>query len=171
MIQTSPTSRRETTFTVPPVKICSRITRSTFAAAVRVLGGFVLVVAVGCVHKPLVGRSGEVQPWPKDWSVLLGRSVTIEGTAVNAKLGALLLGEGEIWIDGLDGWPEGFYLGGDKGKRVRVTGIVIEKHDLPVFVPKPGELPRTGMPVPEGTDLNEASQRFLLKDARWTLIE
>ena len=28
-----------------------------------------------------------------------------------------------------------------------------------------------GIPVPEGTDLREASKRFLLKDAKWTALE
>jgi hypothetical protein len=31
-------------------------------------------------------------PWPKDWSEHLGKKVTLEGTAANAKLGAFLLG-------------------------------------------------------------------------------
>ncbi len=80
--------------------------------------------------------------WPTDWSVHVGKLVTIEGVAIDQKLGATLTGEGEpIFIDGIDGWPDGFYLGGDRGKRVRVTGMVIERHDLPVFIPKKGDSP------------------------------
>src|SRR5262245_58909581 len=85
--------------------------------------------------------------WPQNWASQIGKSITLEGTAANTKLGAVLLGEsGEIWIDGLDAWPDGFYLGGDRGKRLRVTGTVIERHDLPVFIQKEGELPRQGIP-------------------------
>jgi hypothetical protein len=111
--------------------------------------------------------------WPKDWSKHLGQTVTLEGTAANAKLGALLLaGDGEsIWIDGLDQWPEGFYSGGSKGKRVRVTGTVIKRDDMPVFVQKPGEPLREGIPVQSEEELEKAKWRFLLKDAKWTVLE
>jgi hypothetical protein len=106
--------------------------------------------------------------WPKDWSNLLGQAVTLEGTAADAKLGALLVQEsnGAIWIDDLESWPNGYYLGGDKGKHVRVTGTVIERYDLPVFIQKEGEPLRAGIAVPPGTDLKKASRRFLLKDAK-----
>jgi hypothetical protein len=109
---------------------------------------------------------------PKDWAGLLGQSITVEGTAQNAKLGAVLSdGGSSIWIDELDSWPEGFCVGEEPGKRVRVTGTVIERSDLPVFVPKEGEPPRAGIPVAEGTDLEKASRRFLLKDAKWDLVK
>src|SRR5262245_20467444 len=108
---------------------------------------------VGCSQHPTPSPGGpepgeRVMAWPKDWSGHVGQTVTLEGTAANAQLGALLQGkEGAIWIDGLESWPEGFYSGGDKGKRLRVTGTVVRKDDLPVFVQKPGELPRAGIPV------------------------
>src|SRR4051812_37010168 len=71
--------------------------------------------------------------WPEDWSRHLGETVTLEGKAANAKLGALLMGaKDEIWIDGLDAWPNGFYKGSDKGKRLKVTGTVIKRDDMPV---------------------------------------
>jgi aminoglycoside 3-N-acetyltransferase len=122
--------------------------------------------------EPQPDLSTEVVPWPADWSAYLGQTITVEGTALNAKLGALLRGPGpEIWIADLDGWPEGYYLGGDSGRRVRVRGTVVERHDLPVFVQRKGEPQRTGMPVPEGTDLRAARQRYLLQDAEWELLE
>ena len=126
----------------------------------------VLCIVAGCSSP---ARSG----WPRDLSAALGRSVTIEGAAVNMKLGAVVQGEGgRIWIDGLDRWPEGYYMEGDQGKRVRVTGTVIERHDLPVRYPfEEGELPYAAIIVPEGTDLYAASRRFLLKDASWTLAQ
>ena len=110
--------------------------------------------------------------WPKDWSLHLGNLVSIEGMAIDQKIGATLTGEGEtIFIDGIDAWPAGFYLGGDRGKRVRVTGVVIERHDLPVVISKIGDPPRAGLAVPEGTDLHKASRRYLIRNAIWVLVE
>jgi hypothetical protein len=95
---------------------------------------------------------------------LVGVLVTIDGKAEEAKEGALLIGkDGEqTWIDGAKNWP--------RGKRVRVSGKVIEKHDRPVFVPKKGEPQSAGIPVPEGTDLHAASHRYLIGEATFTLL-
>lgn len=110
--------------------------------------------------------------WPTDWSKHLGKTLTLEGTAANAKLGALLLGkDNAIWIDGLQSWPKGFYQGGDHGKRLRVTGTVIKRDDMPVFVEKPGEPPQAGMPVKSEAELEKAKWRYVLKDAKWTVLE
>jgi len=110
--------------------------------------------------------------WPKDWSSLLGKTVTLEGTAADTKLGAMLVGkDNDIWIDGLHRWPEGFYLGGDKGKRLRVTGTVIRKDDLPAFVQKPGGIVQAGIPVESEKELAKAKRRYLLKDAKWVVLE
>lgn len=110
--------------------------------------------------------------WPEDWSVLVGQTVTLEGKAVNAKLGAMLQGEGQsIWIDGVDSWPSGYYQGGDQGKKLHVTGTVIKKGDLPVFVQKPGDPIRSGMPVASEDEAERARWRYLLKDAKWTELK
>ncbi len=112
-----------------------------------------------------------VMTWPKDWSEQLGQSVTVEGMALNAKLGALLGGDGgPIWIDGRDEWPNGFYSGGNKGKRVRVTGVVIKRDDMPVFLQTGGVIPQ-GIPVNSEEELQKGKRRFLLRDAKWTLLE
>lgn len=134
-----------------------------------------LASLAGCVQRR-PGEGGgmmeQAMPWPRDWSAWAGKTVTVEGKALDARMGALLAGDGpEVWIDGRDCWPSGLYLGGDRGKRVRVTGTVIERADLPVFVAEEGELPKAGMPVPPGTDLQQASRRWLLRDARWTVLE
>ncbi len=105
---------------------------------------------------------------------LLGKRITITGKAANAKLGALLETEDGniIWMDDKDSWPEGYYLGEDNRKTLKVTGTVIEKYDKPVFIPnKEDELARSGIPVPEGTDLKKASHRFLLKNIKWEIIK
>jgi len=131
----------------------------------------------GCSQYPTGSPGGpspheRVMAWPQDWSGHVGQTVTLEGTAADTKLGALLQGqEGAIWIDDLSAWPEGFYSGGDQGKRLRVTGTVIKKDDLPVFVQKPGELPRAGMPVQSEEELAKAKWRYLLKGAKWTVLE
>jgi hypothetical protein len=114
-----------------------------------------------------------VIPWPDDWADLLGKTVTLEGIAANAKLGALVEGKENaiIWIDALDSWPEGFYPNHGQGKRLRVTGIVIKRADMPVFVQRPGELPEAGIPVKSEEELKKAKWRYLLKDAKWDVLE
>jgi hypothetical protein len=116
-------------------------------------------------------KETRITPWPKDWSNLLGSMVTLEGRAANAKLGALLIGNStEIWIDGLDSWPNGFYNGGDSGKRLRVTGMVIKRDDMPVLMPGEGAT-RQGVGVSPGSDLEKAKSRYLLWGAKWTVLE
>jgi hypothetical protein len=136
-----------------------------------------LAAATGCAPYQNASPSDRqaddrAMAWPKDWSEHLGQTVTLEGAAHNLKLGALLVGDaGRIWIDGLDEWPAGYYSGGDQGKRLRVTGTVIKRDDMPAFVQKPGELPRAGIPVQSDEELEKAKWRFLLKDAKWTVLD
>ncbi len=133
-----------------------------------------LLLVLGVVACGAATRGPAPIAWPADWGRFVGQTVTVEGTSVNAKLGALLFdrdGERSIWIDGLQSWPEGFYRGDNDGHRVRVTGKVVMARDLPVFVREPGEPEIQGMPVPAGTDLDEASKRYLLADARWVVVD
>lgn len=104
---------------------------------------------------------------PSPWESKLGQLVTVDGDAEDAKLGALLTaGSGTIWIDGLDAWPTEA-----RGKRLQVTGKVIQRSDLPVFVHQEGEPEMQGMPVPSGTDLEKARRRFLLAEPKWRVLE
>ncbi len=138
------------------------------------VGALLAIGGLGCQGKPADVQPAwqAVLPWPKDWSACVGKSVTLEGIAVDSKLGALLLSEqDEIAIAGLDSWPTGFYRGGRDGKRLRVTGTVIVRDDVPAFVRRPGEPERTGVPVESEKDLEAARRRFILKDARWTVLE
>jgi hypothetical protein len=90
---------------------------------------------------------------------------------VDRKIGAQLIGPGfDLWIDGLSSWPEGYCTGGNKGNKVRVSGVLAEDNGLPVFIPKKGEPVIQGIPVPEGTDLKKASHRYILKNASWELL-
>ena len=103
----------------------------------------------------------------QDLQARLGQPVALEGIAEARKLGAALRGNGfEVWIDRLDEWPAGA-----AGRKVRVTGVLEERHDLPVYIQKAGEPPAAGIPVPEGTDLRQASRRYVVREAKWSLIE
>jgi hypothetical protein len=118
-----------------------------------------LVLLCGCGTRQPEAKEKTVmtaEAWPADWGGVLGKTITLEGKPQEAKMGPVLVGEGrEIWISGLEEWPPG-------AKRVRVTGVVIERNDLPVFVPDDGGLQKGGMPVAPGTDLEAASHRYLL---------
>ena len=137
------------------------------------VGPLVVVACVaGCQAFGIHWRDPSPMNWPEDWSVLLGQTVTLEGRAGNAKLGALLESDGRIlWIDGLNNWPEGFYPGDGQGKRLRVTGTVIKRDDMPVFVQEPGGPVKAGIPVRSKADLERARGRFLLTDVRWTVLD
>ena len=96
----------------------------------------------------------------------IGQPVTLEGIAEARKLGAALRGDGfDVWIDRLSDWPRELV-----GRKVRVSGVLEERHDLPVYIQKRGEPVAAGIPVPEGTDLQKASRRYVIRDAKWSLI-
>jgi hypothetical protein len=104
------------------------------------------------------------------WHEQLGKRVTLTGEAHNAKMGALLEGKDfMIWVD-LPGeaWPNGMYHGNDEGDPVVVTGTVVQRSDLPVFIAEPGEMDKAGIPMPPGTDLEEARKRYILEDVTWS---
>ncbi len=93
----------------------------------------------------------------------LNKKVTISGVASNVKMGAIIdTPEGFIYSADFESWPEGYYR-----KKVTATGILIKKYDLPVFIQKKGDPLRSGMPRPPGTNLKEASKRFLLKNIKY----
>jgi hypothetical protein len=106
-------------------------------------------------------------------SALVGRKITVVGTSVNLKLGAvvMLTDSSWLWIDDLHRWPEGYYMGVKNAKTLQVTGTLIERNDLPVYIaddtttyegiPPP---PRAATVVPKGTDLKKARHRYLLKN-------
>ena len=57
------------------------------------------------------------------------------------------------------------------GTRLRVSGTIIRRSDLPVFIEEPGKDSKAGMPMPKGTDLEKAAIRYLLQEATWEVIE
>jgi hypothetical protein len=56
------------------------------------------------------------------------------------------------------------------GVRVEVRGIVRERKDLPVFIQRPDEPIMQGMPMPEGTDLDQARRRLVIEDVAVTVV-
>lgn len=104
------------------------------------------------------------------FSELVGRCVVAEGyIGGGAKTGPGLTGGS--WFIGLvleadAGWGESM----PGGARVRVRGTVAVRADRPVFIPKKGEPIMQGIPMPEGTDLEEARRRHVIERAVVTLL-
>lgn len=99
----------------------------------------------------------------------IGMVVTVEGRALHdQKMGTSIeTAQGPCWVYQADWcWPNGI-----SGHIIRVTGLVEERCDLPVFVEVPGEPAIAGMPQPPGTDLNEARKRLVLANPRWKLVK
>lgn len=142
-----------------------------------VVAFFLLTFIVGCGSNPPAapnrtdlppGRS--LLPEPDALAHLkanLGKEITVEGIAADAKLGPMVISNTHsIWID-LPHWEANV-----SGKRVRVTGTVIERADLPVFVADPNDKKTpAGIPMPKGTDLKEAAKRLMLSNVKWELID
>lgn len=103
-----------------------------------------------------------------DPSVWNQRCVIAQGYAQGQKIGAIInLGGptlGVIFDDGESQWTVPL------GARVRIEGTVTERADLPVFVQDPNEPIMQGMPVPPGTDLEQARRRWVIEHARATMI-
>ena len=88
------------------------------------------------------------------------------------KIGAILIlenGQG-IWMEEMYTWPSGYFEGEEEAKTVKVTGILIEKYDLPVFINNDSII-QQGIPMPKGTDLKKASYRYLLKKYKYIEIK
>jgi len=130
-------------------------------AALPVLMALAVLPAVTCTRTNGSGPDGRTLT-SRLTAADVGRTITVEGVAENRKDGAVLRGEHfELWIPELTGWPQ-------RGTgRVRATGRLSEDHGRPVFVRRPGEPIVQGVEVPEGTDLEAASRRWVLSDVRW----
>ena len=125
------------------------------------LASAVLSAAVaGCTPRAIVPTS--------DLHSAIGQTVTLVGVAEARKLGAALKGDGfEVWIDGLEDWPAD-----QRGQRVQVVGILEERDDLPVFIADTADerAKQQGIPVPTGTDVREASRRYVVRAATTTVV-
>ena len=128
-----------------------------------------------CSTKHFESNTSIENPKKEDLNKFINKKVTFTGKTVNAKLGAVLILENGqmIWMDKMESWPNGYYLkeNYEKTKSIKVTGILIEKNDLPVFVQNESDsILQQGIPVPKGTDLKNASHRYLLKKYKWNEI-
>lgn len=108
----------------------------------------------------------------QDLKEFIGKRITITGQTINMKLGALLITEnGEsIWMEGMDSWPDGYYVSKSETKTVKVIGILIEKNDLPVFIISDSTI-QQGIPQPEKTNLEKSGNRYFLKDYKYTVLK
>lgn len=120
------------------------------------VAGMVLGVGIGCARDAGARLAGPAS------RPAVGSAVgSWTGIAESRKVGPYLAGA-EVYVDfGGSEWPEGV-----AGKRVTVTGVAVERHDLPVFVPRAGEPAMQGIPVEAGTDLREASKRVVIERVR-----
>ena len=128
---------------------------------------FQILLIVACsTTKQVVNLKNE------DIKEYVGRKVTLIGKAENEKLGAVLVLESgqTIWMNEMERWPNGYYTE-KESKSVQVTGVLIEKYDLPIIVPSNDSIVKQGIPVPQGTDLKEASHRYLMKNYNWNEIK
>jgi hypothetical protein len=127
------------------------------------------------VPKP-VDAAATAVGWPADWNRLVGKRITIDGYAHDLKRGPVVTAEPSfastraVWIEGLPGWPEG--VGGATSAHVRVTGTVIKRDDMPVYLyGTHGDNGAPGHWVSTEEELNRLKWRFLLKDATWTVVD
>lgn len=129
------------------------------------IGVLLCLLFSGCAHRAIAVTPAKSQSFPR----LLGQRITLVGTAEPWKVGPALQGKDFfVWIDDLDSWPQEYV-----GRQVQVVGVLDVRHDLPVFVADTpeGRGRMQGIPVPSGTNLNEARQRYVVRDAKWTLIQ
>jgi len=143
-------------------------------ASLVVLG--LALPAVACKHtatvtdasEPAVDSQATATDSPADpaadVAVVAVASRSLEGTARNAKLGAVLVtADGNVWVD-LEAWPDELI-----GKKLRVEGRMITKTDVPVVAADADE-PAAGVPVEAGQAAAAAS-REVLSEATWSVLE
>ncbi|EDM25268.1 hypothetical protein LNTAR_24853 [Lentisphaera araneosa HTCC2155] len=89
----------------------------------------------------------------KNLDMYLNQKVSFSGTIERWKLGnAISNSTSTIWIEGEINFED-----------IKVTGTLIKKYDLPVFImEKDMKAVPAGIPVEPGTDLKEASKRYII---------
>jgi hypothetical protein len=123
-----------------------------------------VAVMLGCAQ-PQPGPSSshvfgeQLDDWPEDWSLYIGKKVTIVGFPEDMKNGSILSAEENsrkpwLWLDGQQ-WADKFCPEPLKGTHTRVTGTVIKRKDWTVSTP-------SGL---------EVVDRFWLKEASWEYLD
>lgn len=135
---------------------------------------FPIILLPGCLQQDssssLPSHDGHILPL--DWEGHLSKTVTVEGFPSNRKLGAVVDGErGTVWIADFERWPEEIDTKEGADTRVRVTGTLIKRDDMPVFLVDPDDpaIP-AGIPVPSEEALESAKWRYLLSEVTWTVL-
>jgi hypothetical protein len=129
---------------------------------------WIAALMAACSQTKPMENDAERQLWEEifrqnaAWEQRVGQPIEIEGVAINLKLGAKA---GGLWIDGLESWTQDL-----AGKKVKVSGQLIRRDDLPVFTSNHAEPVRSGMPVPPGVDLDLARRRYLIAKPKWTQV-
>ena len=114
-------------------RLLSAMRISTFIIAAIAL----MFIGCACHHDAIAHTRAE------SFRASVGQRVSLVGIAEARKIGAARRCDGfYVWIDGLHAWPAGYV-----DERVEVVGVREERHDLPVFVQRPGDLPVQGIPV------------------------
>jgi hypothetical protein len=92
--------------------------------------------------------------------------VSYEGTAHNAKLGAVLVDADGVrhWVE-LDSWPDNVL-----GKKVVLEATPVVRYDLPVVAAAGAEV-SAGVPIESGQTADEAARREVLTALIWKLAE
>lgn len=105
-----------------------------------------------------VEASPETAPAKKGLAASEGERATVEGTAADAKLGAVVMNEAgvPVFVGGLESWPTDVH-----GKRVRATGLLVKKElGPPPAVADDGAV-SAGM----------AGPAWVLEGADWAVLE
>jgi hypothetical protein len=101
---------------------------------------------------------------PAAWT---NRCVIAEGYAVSSK-GSEMLDLGgptlDVIFDGDGRWQVPL------GAWVQVRGTIVERSDRPVFIQDPNEPIMQGIPMPPGTDLEQARKRWVIEHATVSLL-
>ena len=118
------------------------------------------ILVAGCSGQP-----AHQEETPPPSSISTSQSQTWTGIAEDRMAGPFLEGA-SVYVD----FPDNRWPTSAEGKRVSVTGIAVERHDLPVFIPKSGEPEKQGIPEPAGTDLYKASARTVIEHTQWSLV-
>lgn len=102
----------------------------------------------------------------------LDKKITLRGKPMLSKAGPLLVGDGfEIFMQDFDDWPDLYTneAANNSDEMITIIGTLSRDNGLPVFIHKPGDPQRTGIPVAPGTDIKKASQRFVLTKIKLVL--
>ncbi len=118
-----------------------------------------LLCLAACGAQTAVELAGEAPPASEavvgpSLSAKVGQNVVLDGTARNAKAGAVVVvepDESPVYLSGLTEWPEGL-----DGKKVRVEGTLTEQKWIPDPVAPNGE-------ISQGAEGNQ----WVLEASKW----